>query len=112
MVALKDVQVDYEGGSKQTINIDTPLSSSTGESKVFELNSGEKSVKKISFAYTPSDKNRDSHNTNVRSQGSKDTTAVLGNSQEIQGTLNSSQASKSLKAKIEVWGLKSNTALK
>jgi hypothetical protein len=51
MVDLKDIEVEYEGGGKQSVDISNPMNSTTGESKVIELNSNDKSIKKVNFVY-------------------------------------------------------------
>lgn len=81
MVDLKDIEVEYEGGGKQSVNISNPMNSTTGESKVIELNSNDKSIKKVNFVY----KSREN---------------AMGDNDD----------NKDSKAKVEVWGMKANTA--
>jgi hypothetical protein len=49
-VNLKDVQVFYETGDKQDIAVNSPIGPSV-ESKAYDLNGGERSLKKIAFDY-------------------------------------------------------------
>jgi hypothetical protein len=49
-VNLKDVQVYYETGDKQDISVNSPIGPSM-ESKSYNLNGGERSLKKIAFDY-------------------------------------------------------------
>lgn len=51
MIDLKDVEVEYEGGEKQTVEMDIPINTTTGESKVIDLESSDQNVKKITFDY-------------------------------------------------------------
>jgi len=85
MVDLGDLEVEFEGGSKQNIDLETPINSSTGESEVIELNSSEGKVKKISFDYKTRATWKDS-----------DETSEVKDAKE--------------KTKVEIWGLKSDTA--
>ena len=138
MIDVEDVQVEYEGGGKQSVDMDSPLSSTTGESKVIELNSGEKSLKKVSFVYKPRDNSSGSQSSmdsksssssmdskgSSSSMGSNGTMDSNGSTMDSKGTMGSksskhtmgsksskgSMGSKSSKAKIEVWGLKADTA--
>jgi hypothetical protein len=81
MVDLQDIEVEFEGGGKQSVDMTNPMNSSTGESQVIELKSNDKSIKKVNFVY----KSRD--NASMDSKDNKDS-----------------------KAKVEVWGMKANTA--
>jgi serine/threonine-protein kinase RIO1 len=49
-IDLTSCEVVYESGENQTISLNAPLKS-MGESKVFDLNGGERSIKKIIFVY-------------------------------------------------------------
>jgi hypothetical protein len=49
-VNLQNVEVYYETGDKQEIAVNSPIGP-TMESKAFNLNGGERSLKKISFDY-------------------------------------------------------------
>jgi hypothetical protein len=49
-VNLQDVQVFYETGDKQDIAVNSPIGPSM-ESKAYDLNGGERSLKKIAFDY-------------------------------------------------------------
>ena len=80
MIDLEKVEVEYEGGEKQAVNMDAPLNEKTGESKVIQLDSKERNIKKINFGYKSSESGT----------GDKD--------------------AKDNKANIEVWGMKANTA--
>jgi len=50
-VNLKDVEVYYESGEKQDIAVNSPIGPSL-ESKAFNLDGGERSLKKIVFDYS------------------------------------------------------------
>ena len=152
MVDLKNVIVEYEGGTKQNVDMSSAVSSATDESKIIELNSTDRNVKKISFAYEPREsknsmsinngstsgtkgKNSSSMDNSSSSMGtsssSMDTSSnsmgknsnSMGNSSGTNGTMDSKstkkgtmgtseRGTKGSKAKIEVWGLRSDTALK
>jgi hypothetical protein len=79
VINLSDVEVEYEGGEKQSVNLDAPLNKTTGESKVIELDSSERKIKKINFAYTSSGKgeNKDAKDAkaNIEVWGLKANTA-------------------------------------
>jgi hypothetical protein len=49
-VNLQDVEVYYETGDNQNIAVNSPIGPSM-ESKAYDLNGGERSLKKISFDY-------------------------------------------------------------
>jgi hypothetical protein len=49
-VNLKNVEVYYESGDNQNIEVNSPIGP-TMESKAFDLNGGERSLKKIAFDY-------------------------------------------------------------
>ncbi|HAH24178.1 MAG TPA: hypothetical protein DCL77_10550, partial [Prolixibacteraceae bacterium] len=124
MVDLKDVQVEYEGGTKQKVDMTKTTTSSVGEGKVIELNSSDKNVKSISFAYeakesTGSTSTGTMSGTKGTSSSTKGTTSKgtvsSSTSKESTGTSQSSKGTmgtQNSKAKIEIWGLKSETALK
>jgi hypothetical protein len=120
-VDLKDVVVEYEGGTKQKVDMSTAVNSATGESQVIELNSSDRNVKKISFAYepreentsmsTPTSKNITSTSKSSTSKGkmsSSTTKGTQGTSERKEGMMGSSNS----KSIIEVWGLKADTALR
>jgi len=49
-IDLQDLEIYYESGDKQEIQVRTPVLSGK-ESRIIELNGGERSVKKIVFVY-------------------------------------------------------------
>ncbi len=49
-IHLMDLEVYYESGDKQVVKINTPIKPA-GESRVIELNGGERNLKKIVFVY-------------------------------------------------------------
>lgn len=91
MIDVEDVEVEYEGGEKQTVEMDTPINTSTGESKVIDLESSDQNVKKITFEY----KKR----ATWTDKDATDTRETIGDAMDKV-------------TKVEVWGLKADTALK
>lgn len=61
-IDLQDLEVYYESGDKQDIKILFPIKS-PGESRVIDLNGGERSLKKIVFVYKtlPNSKDKKAH---------------------------------------------------
>ena len=61
-IDLQDLEVYYESGDKQDIQVRTPILSGK-ESRVIELNGGERSLKKIVFVYKtlPNQKDKKAH---------------------------------------------------
>jgi len=61
-IDLQDLEVYYESGDKQDIKVHTPVLSGK-ESRVIELNGGERSLKKIVFVYKtlPNRKDKNAH---------------------------------------------------
>ncbi|HEY3369586.1 MAG TPA: hypothetical protein VGK10_01980 [Prolixibacteraceae bacterium] len=108
MVDLKDVVVEYEGGAKQNVDMGTLMNSSTGESKVIDLTSSDRNVKKVSFAYTTHEAGMEPKSSTSTSKGT--TSTSKGTKSSTSSTTKGTQGTS--KAKIEVWGLKSDTALK
>jgi len=49
-IQLMDLEVYYESGDKQDINVNMPIKE-LGESRVIDLNGGERDLKKIVFVY-------------------------------------------------------------
>jgi len=49
-IDLKDLEVYYESGDKQDVKINMPIKMA-GESRVIDLNGGERNLKKIVFVY-------------------------------------------------------------
>ena len=97
MIELEDVQVEYEGGEKQKIEMDTPLNTTTGESNVIQLDSEEKNVKKITFEYK----------TRAVWKDNEDLSETKDAAGDVKDAVKDVKDSK---AKVEVWGLKSDTA--
>lgn len=90
MIDLQDVEVEYEGGEKQTVEMDIPINTTTGESKVIDLESSDQNVKKITFDY----KKRATWTDN-----DKIDTKEIGDAIERR-------------TNVEIWGLKADTALR
>jgi hypothetical protein len=61
-IDLQDLEVYYESGDKQDIQVRTPVLSGK-ESRVIQLNGGERSLKKIVFIYKtlPNRKDKNAH---------------------------------------------------
>ena len=61
-IDLQDLEVHYESGDKQVIQVRTPILSGK-ESRVIDLNGGERSLKKIVFVYKtlPNRKDKNAH---------------------------------------------------
>ncbi|HYV94281.1 MAG TPA: hypothetical protein VE978_21080 [Chitinophagales bacterium] len=57
-IDLQDLEVYYESGDKQVIQVRTPIAKGT-ESRVIDLNGGERSLKKIVFVYKTIPNQRD-----------------------------------------------------
>jgi len=117
MVDVENVVVEFEGGSKQTIAMDDmPINSTTGESKVIELDSSDRNIKKVSFDYKANDQMSGSKSSTSTSKGTQGSMGSERSSKGTQGTAQKSttgtSTSQGSKAKVEVWGLKSDTALK
>jgi hypothetical protein len=57
-IYLMDLEVYYESGDKQDINVNFPIKGK-GESRVIDLDGGERSLKKIVFVYKTLDNRKD-----------------------------------------------------
>ncbi|MEO7992628.1 MAG: hypothetical protein ABI663_23955 [Chryseolinea sp.] len=57
-INLMDLEVYYESGDKQDIKVNLPIKG-PGESRVIDLNGGERSLKKIVFVYKTLDNSKD-----------------------------------------------------
>ncbi len=57
-INLMDLEVYYESGDKQDIKVNLPIKG-PGESRVIDLNGGERALKKIVFVYKTIDNRKD-----------------------------------------------------
>jgi hypothetical protein len=68
-INLSKMEVYFENGEKQDISVNMPLKPE-GESRIIELNGGERSIKKIAFEYKTISNNKD-EKAKVQIWGSK-----------------------------------------
>jgi hypothetical protein len=91
-VDFTDLQLYYDTGDKQDVSMDIPLKANS-ESQVIKLNETNHLLKKIVFACKTSN--------NMTSSGQMKNSKDMKSDEKMEGS-----------AKVEVWGLRSDTAMK